>query len=38
MHDLVAGSTARVVEEAGHMPTLERPEAVTEAIGTWLYA
>jgi pimeloyl-ACP methyl ester carboxylesterase len=38
MHALVPGSTLVVVDGAGHMPTLERPEAVTEAIGTWLYA
>jgi hypothetical protein len=32
------GLTARVVEEAGHMPTLERPEAVSRAMANWLAA
>jgi len=38
MHDLIAGSRLVIVEEAGHMPTLERPGAVTEALSGWLAA
>jgi len=38
MHDLVAGSRLVIVEEAGHMPTLERPDAVTAALTDWLAA
>lgn len=38
MHDLIAGSRLVVVDEAGHMPTLEQPEAVTAAMARWLAA
>jgi pimeloyl-ACP methyl ester carboxylesterase len=38
MHDLVTGSRLIIVEKAGHMPTLERPEAVTAAMSAWLSA
>jgi pimeloyl-ACP methyl ester carboxylesterase len=36
MHDLVAGSRLVVVEEAGHMPTLEQPDEVTAWFERWL--
>lgn len=36
MHDLVAGSTLVIVEAAGHMPTLEQPDAVSAALADWL--
>ncbi|QFT33032.1 alpha/beta fold hydrolase [Roseibium porphyridii] len=36
MHDLISGSTLTVVEGAGHLPTLEQPDAVNEAFKTWL--
>ncbi|MGB3408413.1 MAG: alpha/beta fold hydrolase [Jannaschia sp.] len=36
MHDLVPGSELRVIAGAGHLPTLERPEAVTAALHAWL--
>jgi pimeloyl-ACP methyl ester carboxylesterase len=38
MHDLIAGSRLVIVEEAGHMPTLEQPDAVTAAMADWLAA
>lgn len=34
--ELVNGSTLCVVNEAGHMPTLEQPQAVTDALREWL--
>ncbi|WP_298816195.1 alpha/beta fold hydrolase [uncultured Roseibium sp.] len=36
MHDLISGSTLTIVEGAGHLPTLEQPDAVNEAFKTWL--
>jgi len=36
MHDLLEGSRLVVVEGAGHLPTLEQPEAVNAALQTWL--
>ncbi|MDG4649661.1 alpha/beta fold hydrolase [Roseibacterium sp. SDUM158017] len=36
MHALVPGSRLVVVEGAGHMPTLERPEETTAALARWL--
>lgn len=38
MHALVAGSTLVVVEGAGHLPTLEQPQATNAALSTWLQA
>jgi pimeloyl-ACP methyl ester carboxylesterase len=38
MHGLIAGSRLVIVEEAGHLPTLERPEAVSRAMANWLAA
>jgi pimeloyl-ACP methyl ester carboxylesterase len=38
MAELMAGATLEVVEEAGHLPTLEAPEAVTAALARWLSA
>ncbi|MEO5732189.1 MAG: alpha/beta fold hydrolase [Rubrivivax sp.] len=32
----IPGSTLVVVEQAGHLPTLERPEAVNAAVRDWL--
>ncbi|MGQ9367865.1 alpha/beta fold hydrolase [Azospirillum sp. ST 5-10] len=32
----IAGATLTVVEDCGHMATVERPEAVTEALRGWL--
>ena len=34
--DLIPGAILQVVDEAGHLPTLEAPEAATEAIEQWL--
>jgi pimeloyl-ACP methyl ester carboxylesterase len=36
MHALVPGSRLEVVAGAGHLPTLEQPEATTAAIARWL--
>lgn len=36
MHDLIPGSTLRVIENAGHLPTLERPDETTAALAAWL--
>lgn len=38
MADLVADARLSVIEEAGHLPTLEAPERVTEALQEWLAA
>ncbi|WP_372421900.1 alpha/beta fold hydrolase [Salinarimonas chemoclinalis] len=38
MHELVAGSTLEIVPGAGHLPTLETPEAVNAALARWLAA
>ena len=36
MHDLVAGSSLVVIDGAGHLPTLERPQATNAALQDWL--
>ncbi len=36
MHALAGGSVLSVVEEAGHMAPMERPEAVADGLGAWL--
>jgi pimeloyl-ACP methyl ester carboxylesterase len=36
MHGLIPGSVLHVVENAGHMPTLEQPEETTAALLRWL--
>ena len=36
MHELVPGSTLSVIKAAGHLPTLEQPDATNEALATWL--
>nr|WP_282449110.1 alpha/beta fold hydrolase [Roseibium sp. CAU 1639] len=36
MHALIAGSTLQIIDGAGHLPTLEQPNAVTAALKTWL--
>ncbi|GGK36859.1 alpha/beta fold hydrolase [Salinarimonas ramus] len=38
MHELVAGSVLEIVPGAGHLPTLEAPDAVNAALRTWLAA
>lgn len=38
MHGLVPGSQLVIVEDAGHLPTLERPEETTQALARWLDA
>jgi pimeloyl-ACP methyl ester carboxylesterase len=36
MHDLIPHSTLHIVENAGHLPTLEQPEETTAALLRWL--
>ena len=36
MHDLLPNSTLNILPNAGHLPTLEQPEATTEALTKWL--
>ena len=36
MAEMIPGARLRVVKEAGHLPTLEQPEAVTDALAAWL--
>lgn len=36
MHSLIPNSTLVIVEKAGHLSTLEQPEAVTNALIAWL--
>ena len=36
MHDLIPHSTLTVIAHAGHLPTLEQPDATNEALTKWL--
>jgi pimeloyl-ACP methyl ester carboxylesterase len=36
MHGLIPGSVLRIVENAGHLPTLEQPTETTAALIRWL--
>ncbi len=36
MHDLIPGSTLSVIKGAGHLPTLEQPDATNKALAKWL--
>lgn len=36
MHELLPNSTLHVIQSAGHLPTLETPDAVTTALIKWL--
>lgn len=36
MHDLIPGSTLIVIDGAGHLPTLEKPDDTTAALRRWL--
>ena len=38
MHRLIPHSTLHIVEDAGHLPTLEQPDIVTAALRRWLEA
>lgn len=38
MHAHVAGSTLEVIDDCGHMSTMERPGAVNRALSAWLDA
>ena len=33
---IISNSTLEVIENAGHLPTLEQPEKTTEILKTWL--
>lgn len=34
--DGIAGSKLEIVQDCGHLSTMERPDAVTEALRTWI--
>jgi pimeloyl-ACP methyl ester carboxylesterase len=36
MRDLIPGATLTVIKGAGHLPTLEQPDATNEALAKWL--
>jgi pimeloyl-ACP methyl ester carboxylesterase len=36
--DLIRGATLTVLDDAGHMPTLEAPQALLQAVDAWLVA
>ena len=36
MHQLMPQSSLRIIENAGHLPTLEQPQQATEALRAWL--
>jgi pimeloyl-ACP methyl ester carboxylesterase len=36
LHELIAGSTLRVIADSGHLPPLEAPAAVNAALDVWL--
>lgn len=36
MHDLIPGSTLEFIDDAAHLPTLERPTETTAALSAWL--
>lgn len=36
MADMIKGATLEVIEEAGHLPTLETPDKTNAALGRWL--
>lgn len=38
MHHLIPHSTLHIVENAGHLPTLEQPDTTTAALRRWLEA
>jgi pimeloyl-ACP methyl ester carboxylesterase len=38
MAELIPGAVLKVIEDAGHLPPLEQPEATTEALREWLAA
>lgn len=36
MAELIPGAELQIIDEAGHLPTLETPQAVNEEMGRWL--
>ena len=38
MHGLIPHSTLHIIENAGHLPTLEQPDETTAALARWLEA
>ncbi|CRL13117.1 alpha/beta fold hydrolase [Phaeobacter italicus] len=38
MHDLLPNSTLKIIDGAGHLPTLEQPTKTTAALARWLEA
>ena len=37
MAGLIPGATLEIIEDAGHLPTLEKPEETTAALDRWLH-
>ncbi len=37
MAEMISNATLEIVEDAGHLPTLEKPEETTDAIDRWLH-
>lgn len=38
MHELIVHSELQIIENAGHLPTLEQPQKTTQALARWLEA
>ena len=36
MRDLIPGAVLEVIEDAGHLPTLEQPDVTNAALDRWL--
>ena len=36
MAELIEGAKLTIIKNAGHLPTLEQPEATNEALRAWL--
>ena len=36
MHNMISNSDLKIIDNAGHMPTLEQPKETTEVIKEWL--
>jgi pimeloyl-ACP methyl ester carboxylesterase len=36
MHTLLENSKLEIIEDAGHLPTLEQPKITTMALASWL--
>jgi pimeloyl-ACP methyl ester carboxylesterase len=36
MHNMISNSELKIINNAGHMPTLEQPSETTEVLKEWL--